>query len=79
METSCSKITHLSDSANSADGVLNSGITEFGTGGTVRNPDRTNTLGRGSAVFDPRGARRPGGGRAHVRLGVGFLQAGVRR
>ncbi|WP_426365820.1 DUF3344 domain-containing protein [Streptomyces sp. E-08] len=88
VETSRSKSTRLSDSANSADDVLNSSITEFGTGGTVRSPDRTNTLGYDSDVFDLRGALRSGGDRVRVRvgsrkdtvwLGAVFLQADVRR
>ncbi|MFD8210821.1 DUF3344 domain-containing protein [Streptomyces sp. NPDC059695] len=88
VETSRSKSTRLSDSANSADDVLNSSITEFGTRGTVRLPDRTNTLGYDSDVFDLRGALRSGGDRVHVRvgsrkdtvwLGAVFLQADVRR
>ncbi|MFF7773329.1 DUF3344 domain-containing protein [Streptomyces tanashiensis] len=88
VETSRSESTRLSDSANSEDDVLNSSITEFGAGRTVRQPDRTNTLGYDSDVFDLRGALRAGGDRVHVRvgsrkdtvwLGAVFLQADVRR
>nr|WP_308080137.1 DUF3344 domain-containing protein [Streptomyces sp. NK15101] len=88
VETSRSKSIRLSDSANSADDVLNSTVTEFGAGRTVRRPDRTNTLGYDSDVFDLRGALRFGGDRVHVRvgsrkdtvwLGAVFLQADVRR
>ncbi|MCX4983120.1 DUF3344 domain-containing protein [Streptomyces sp. NBC_00572] len=88
VETRRSKSTRLSDSANSADDVMNSSITEFGTGRTVRSPDGTNTLGYDSDVFDLRGALRDGADRVHVRsgsrkdtvwLGALFLQADVRR
>ncbi len=88
VETSRRKSTRLSDSANSADDVMNSSITEFGTGRTVRFPDGTNTMGYDSDVFDLRGALRDGADRVHVRLGsrqdtvwLGalFLQADVRR
>ncbi|WP_328942843.1 DUF3344 domain-containing protein [Streptomyces sp. NBC_00250] len=88
VETRRSKSTRLSDSANSADDVMNSSITEFGTGRTVRSPDRKNTLGYDSDVFDLRGALRDGADRVHVRsgsrkdtvwLGALFLQADVRR
>ncbi|MFG2896903.1 hypothetical protein ACGFZH_07525 [Streptomyces zaomyceticus] len=86
-ETRRSKSVRLSDSVNSPSDVMNSGITEFGTGGTVRSPDRTNTPGYDSDVFDPRGALRDGADRVHVRngsrkdtvrLGVLFFQADVR-
>ncbi|GGU73437.1 hypothetical protein GCM10010275_05110 [Streptomyces litmocidini] len=88
VETSRSKSTRLSDSANSADDVLNSTVTEFGAGRTVRRPDRTNTLGCDSDVFDLRQALRSGGDRVHVRvgsrkdavrLGAVLLRADVRR
>ncbi|WP_406061660.1 DUF3344 domain-containing protein [Streptomyces sp. NBC_01077] len=88
VRTSRSKSTRLSDSANSADDVMNSSITEFGTGRMVRHPDRTNTLGYDSDVFDLRGALREGADRVHVRfgsrkdtvwLGALFFQADVRR
>ncbi|MGA5062831.1 DUF3344 domain-containing protein [Streptomyces exfoliatus] len=88
VETSRRKSTRLSDSANSADDVMNSSITEFGTGRTVRFPDGTNTMGYDSDVFDLRGALHDGADRVHVRLGsrkdtvwLGalFLQADVRR
>ncbi|MFI0984222.1 hypothetical protein [Streptomyces exfoliatus] len=88
VETSRRKSTRLSDSANSADDVMNSSITEFGAGRTVRFPDGTNTMGYDSDVFDLRGALRDGADRVHVRLGsrqdtvwLGalFLQADVRR
>ncbi|MEU7294150.1 DUF3344 domain-containing protein [Streptomyces exfoliatus] len=88
VETSRRKSTRLSDSANSADDVMNSTITEFGTGRTVRFPDGTNTMGYDSDVFDLRGALHDGADRVHVRLGsrkdtvwLGalFLQADVRR
>ncbi len=88
VETSRRKSTRLSDSANSADDMMNSSITEFGTGSTVRFPDGTNTMGYDSDVFDLRGALHDGADRVHVRLGsrkdtvslgVLFLQADVRR
>ncbi|MFJ7956677.1 DUF3344 domain-containing protein [Streptomyces sp. NPDC096319] len=88
VETSRSRSTRLSDSANSADDVLNSSITEFGAGVTVRRPDGTNTLGYDSDVFDLRDALRAGGDRVRVRvgsrkdtvwLGAVYLQADVRR
>ncbi|MFE0648867.1 DUF3344 domain-containing protein [Streptomyces sp. NPDC059534] len=88
VDTSRSKRTRLSDSANSANDVMNSSITEFGTGRTVRFPDRTNTLGYDSDVFDLGGALREGGDRVEVRfgsrkdtvwLGALFFQADVRR
>ncbi|MFC9388221.1 DUF3344 domain-containing protein [Streptomyces venezuelae] len=88
VETSRTKSTLLSDSANSADDVMNSSITEFGTGRTVRFPDGTNTLGYDSDVLDLREALREGADRVHVRsgsrkdtvwLGALFLQADVRR
>ncbi|MFE5948325.1 DUF3344 domain-containing protein [Streptomyces sp. NPDC056480] len=87
VETRRSKSFRLSDSANSADDVMNSSITEFGTGRTVRSPDGTNTLGYDSDVFDLRGALRDGADRVHVRagsrkdtvwLGALFFQADVR-
>ncbi|MEU2241636.1 DUF3344 domain-containing protein [Streptomyces sp. NPDC018338] len=88
VETGASKSVRMADSANSADDVMNSSITEFGTGRTVRYPDGTNTLGYDSDVFDLRGALREGADRVHVRfgsrkdtvwLGALFLQADVRR
>ncbi|WP_370531888.1 DUF3344 domain-containing protein [Streptomyces venezuelae] len=88
VETSGTRSTPLSDSANSADDVMNSSITEFGAGRTVRFPDGTNTLGYDSDVLDLRGALREGADRVHVRtgsrkdtvwLGALFLQADVRR
>ncbi|KQX58925.1 MULTISPECIES: DUF3344 domain-containing protein [unclassified Streptomyces] len=87
VRTSRTKSTRLADSANSADDVMNSSITEFGAR-TVRFPDRTNTLGYDSDVFDLRGALRDGADRVHVRfgsrkdtvwLGALFFQADVRR
>ncbi|MGW6392803.1 DUF3344 domain-containing protein [Streptomyces sp. NPDC055103] len=88
VETSPSKSVRMADSANSADDVMNSSITEFGPGRTVRYPDGTNTLGYDSDVFDLRGALREGADRVDVRfgsrkdtvwLGALFLQADVRR
>ncbi|MGW8364110.1 DUF3344 domain-containing protein [Streptomyces wedmorensis] len=88
VDTSRAKSTRLSDSANSAEDVMNSSITEFGAGRTVRFPDGTNTLGYDSDVFDLQGALREGGDRVEVRfgsekdtvwLGALFLQADVRR
>ncbi|MGW1250035.1 DUF3344 domain-containing protein [Streptomyces sp. NPDC002535] len=88
VETRRSKSVRLSDSANSGDDVMNSSITEFGTGRTARTPDGVNTLGYDSAVFDLRGALRDGADRVHVRsgsrkdtvwLGALFFQADVRR
>ncbi|MGW6420625.1 DUF3344 domain-containing protein [Streptomyces sp. NPDC055055] len=88
VHTSRTKSMRLSDSANSADDVMNSSITEFGAGRTVRFPDGTNTLGYDSDVFDLREALREGGDRVEVRfgsrkdtvwLGAVFLQADVRR
>ncbi|MEU8621366.1 DUF3344 domain-containing protein [Streptomyces sp. NPDC048623] len=76
--------TVLSDSANSADDVMNSSITEPGTSRMERLPAHQNTLGYDSDVFDLRGALRHGADRFHIRLGsrkdavwlgVLFLQA----
>ncbi|MER8044882.1 DUF3344 domain-containing protein [Streptomyces sp. NPDC094032] len=78
----------LSDSANSADDVMNSSITESGTSRMERLPAHQNTLGYDSDVFDLRGALRHGADRFHIRvgsrtdtvwLGALFLQADVRR
>ncbi|MEU3604481.1 DUF3344 domain-containing protein [Streptomyces sp. NPDC035033] len=81
-------VTAIGDSANSANDVLNSSITEFGTAGTARFPAAGNTLGYDSDVFDLREALRRGADGVQVRLGsredtvwLGalFLQADVRR
>ncbi|MFI8825996.1 DUF3344 domain-containing protein [Streptomyces sp. NPDC053431] len=78
----------ISDSANSADDVMNSSITDSGTSRMKRQPVRQNTLGYDSDVFDLRGALRHGADRFHIRLGsrkdavwLGalFLQADVVR
>ncbi|MEU8759818.1 DUF3344 domain-containing protein [Streptomyces sp. NPDC048659] len=78
----------LSDSANSADDVMNSSITESGTSRMERLPAHQNTLGYDSDVFDLRGALRHGADRFHIRvgtrtdtvwLGALFLQAEVER
>ncbi|MEF9885044.1 DUF3344 domain-containing protein [Streptomyces sp. P9-A4] len=88
VRTSRTKSTRLADSANSADDVMNSSITEFGAARTVRFPDRTNTMGYDSDVFDLRRALRDGADRVHLRfgsrkdtvwLGALFFQADVRR
>ncbi|MEU4271992.1 DUF3344 domain-containing protein [Streptomyces sp. NPDC026092] len=88
VETSRSKSVLLADSANSADDVMNSSITDFGTGRIERLPAHQNTLGYDSDVFDLGGALRHGADRFHVRfgarkdtvwLGALFLQADVRR
>ncbi|MEU5218808.1 DUF3344 domain-containing protein [Streptomyces sp. NPDC020807] len=88
VETGKSASTRLADSANSADDVMNSSITEFGAGRTVRFPDGTNTLGYDSDVFDLGEALSEGADRVHVRigspkdtvwLGALFFQADVRR
>ncbi|MFD5325570.1 DUF3344 domain-containing protein [Streptomyces sp. NPDC127092] len=59
----------ISDSANSADDVMNSSITESGTSRMERLPAHQNTLGYDSDVFDLRGALRHGADRFHIRLG----------
>ena len=59
----------LSDSANSADDVMNSSITDSGTSRMERLPAHQNTLGYDSDVFDLRGALRHGADRFHIRLG----------
>ncbi|MFJ3900751.1 DUF3344 domain-containing protein [Streptomyces sp. NPDC090025] len=59
----------ISDSANSADDVMNSSITESGTSRMERLPAHLNTLGYDSDVFDLRGALRHGADRFHIRLG----------
>ncbi|MFE1382670.1 DUF3344 domain-containing protein [Streptomyces sp. NPDC058740] len=78
----------ISDSANSADDVMNSSITESGTSRMERLPAHQNTLGYDSDVFDLRGALRHGADRFHIRvgsrtdtvwLGALFVQADVRR
>ncbi|WP_137993663.1 DUF3344 domain-containing protein [Streptomyces vilmorinianum] len=88
VETGRSKSVLLSDSANSADDVMNSSITDFGAGRIERLPAHQNTLGYDSDVFDLGGALRHGADRFHVRfgtrqdtvwLGALFLQADVRR
>ncbi|MEU9999775.1 DUF3344 domain-containing protein [Streptomyces sp. NPDC050848] len=88
VETSRSKSVLLSDSANSANDVMNSSITDFGAGRIERLPAHQNTLGYDSDVFDLGGALRHGADRIHVRLGARkdtvwlgalFLQADVRR
>lgn len=88
VETSRSKSVLLSDSANSANDVMNSSITDFGAGRIERLPAHQNTLGYDSDVFDLGGALRHGADRIHVRfgarkdtvwLGALFLQADVRR
>ncbi|MDT9688516.1 DUF3344 domain-containing protein [Streptomyces sp. P9(2023)] len=89
VQTSRAKSVLLSDSANSADDVMNSSITDFGdTGRMERLPAHRNTLGYDSDVFDLGGALRHGADRVHVRfgarqdtvrLGALFLQADVRR
>ncbi|MFD7326973.1 DUF3344 domain-containing protein [Streptomyces sp. NPDC059875] len=88
VETSRSKSVLLADSANSANDVMNSSITDFGAGRVERLPDHQNTLGYDSDVFDLGGALRHGADRFHVRfgtredtvwLGALFLQADVRR
>ncbi|MFI8518472.1 DUF3344 domain-containing protein [Streptomyces sp. NPDC085481] len=80
--------SELSDSANSADDVMNSSITDSGTSRMERLPAHQNTLGYDSDVFDLRGALRNGADRFHIRLGsrkdavwLGalFLQADVKR
>ncbi|MFC8274486.1 DUF3344 domain-containing protein [Streptomyces sp. NPDC057271] len=88
VETSGSGSVLLSDSANSADDVMNSSITDFGAGRIERLPAHQNTLGYDSDVFDLEGALRHGADRFHVRfgarqdtvwLGALFLQADVGR
>ncbi|MFI8961157.1 DUF3344 domain-containing protein [Streptomyces sp. NPDC053493] len=78
----------ISDSANSADDVMNSSITEPGTSRMKRLPAHLHTLGYDSDVFDLRGALRHGADRFHIRvgsrkdtvwLGALFVQADVRR
>ncbi|MFF9195191.1 DUF3344 domain-containing protein [Streptomyces sp. NPDC014779] len=59
----------VSDSANSADDVMNSSITDSGTSRMERLPAHQNTLGYDSDVFDLRGALRHGADRFHIRLG----------
>lgn len=61
--------TATGDSANSANDVPNSGVTEFGGAGSTRSPAAGNTPGYNSDVFDLRGAPRNGADRVHVRLG----------
>ncbi|MEU9863965.1 DUF3344 domain-containing protein [Streptomyces sp. NPDC047971] len=88
VETSRSRGVRLSDSANSADDVMNSSITDSGAGRIERLPAHRNTLGYDSDVFDLGGALRHGADRVHVRfdsrrdtvwLGALFLQADVGR
>ncbi|MGW4165166.1 DUF3344 domain-containing protein [Streptomyces sp. NPDC004788] len=59
----------ISDSANSADDVMNSSITESGTSLMERLPAHHTTLGYDSDVFDLRGALHHGADRFHIRLG----------
>ena len=87
VETGSSKGVPLSDHANSADDVMNSSITDFGTSRIERLPAHQNTLGYDSDVFDLGGPLRHGADRIHVRfgtrrdtvwLGALFLQADAR-
>ncbi|MFB7375074.1 DUF3344 domain-containing protein [Streptomyces sp. NPDC056222] len=88
VETSRSERVQLFDSANSANDVMNSSITDSGADRIERMPAHQNTLGYDSDVFDLGGALRHGADRLHVRLdsrkdtvwlGALFLQADVGR
>ncbi|MEE1751112.1 DUF3344 domain-containing protein [Streptomyces sp. SP18CS02] len=79
--------TPLSDSANAADDVMNSSVTDFGTDRTGRFPEYRNTLGYDSDVLNLRTAFRGGADRVGVRIATGadtvwlgalFLEADAR-
>ncbi|MDK1473576.1 DUF3344 domain-containing protein [Streptomyces sp. 549] len=82
------KAVRLYDTANAADDVMNSTISEYGRHARNRKPAYMNTLGYDADVFDIKPALKQGGDRLTFRFGSGadgyhagvlFLQVDARR